>query len=68
MGVIKLAVSSTLKKLDHPIVFALAVTLTVVGTISVLSWLFNALGWAGPLSVLKGGFIGNPAAGGPGPQ
>lgn len=63
-----MAVKNSLRKLDHPIVFALSVTLVVVGTISVLSWLFLSLGWNGPLSVLKGGFLGNPAAGGPGPQ
>lgn len=55
-----------LEKLDHPIVFAISVTLVVVGTISVLSWAFSSLGWNGPLSVLKGGVI--PASGGPAPQ
>jgi len=47
----------SLEKLDHPLIFALSVTLVVVGTISVLSWLFNSLGWHGPLSVLKGGIV-----------
>lgn len=55
-------VKQDLRKLDHPIIFALSITLTVVGTISVLSWLFNAAGWSGPLSVLKGGFV-SPSGG-----
>ncbi len=50
-----MAVKAKLQKLDHPVIFALSVTLVVVGTISVLSWLFNSLGWMGPLQVLKGG-------------
>lgn len=58
-----------LSKFDHPIVFALSVTLVVVGTISVLSWIFMSLGWNGPLSVLKGGITtANPNAMGPAPQ
>lgn len=65
-GVIKLAIKAKLAKLDHPIVFALSVTLVVVGTISVLSWAFSSLGWNGPLSVLKGGFL--TPSGGPAPQ
>lgn len=57
-------VKSTLRKLDHPIIFALTITLVVVGTISVLSWLFNSLGWNGPLQVLKGGVVPtSPATG-----
>jgi hypothetical protein len=51
-----------LEKFDHPLIFALTITLVVVGTISVLSWAFNALGWQGPLSVLKGGFV-SPSGG-----
>lgn len=59
----------SLSKFDHPIVFALSITLVVVGMISVLSWLFMSLGWTGPLSVLKGGIAtGNPSAMGPAPQ
>ena len=52
-----------LKKLDKPIVFALAITLVVVGTISFLGWGFAALGWTGPLSVLKGGYVQEPTGG-----
>lgn len=44
-----------LKKLDQPIIFAIAITLTVVGGISMLSWLFANLGWTGPLGLMKGG-------------
>lgn len=53
-----------LEKLDHPVIFAISVTLVVVGTIAVMSWGFNALGWNGPLQVLKGGvnLTGNGAA------
>lgn len=58
-----------LSKLDHPIVFALSITLVVVGMISVLSWIFMGLGWNGPLSVLKGGITtANPNSMGPAPQ
>lgn len=52
-----MAIKKELTKLDHPIVFALSITLVVVGTISVLSWFFSSIGWTGPLSVLKGGFV-----------
>ena len=57
-------VKEKLRKLDHPVVFALSVTLVVVGTIAVLSWAFSSLGWTGPLQVLKGGInvTGNGAA------
>lgn len=46
-----------IRKLDHPIVFALSITLTVVGTMTIMSWFFNSAGFLGPLSVLKGGFV-----------
>jgi hypothetical protein len=42
---------------DQPIVFAFAITLTVVGMVAVLSWVFAALKWTGPLSLLKGGVM-----------
>lgn len=59
-----------IEKLDHPLIFAITITLIVVGTIAVFSWLFMSLGWVGPLSVLKGGIVNNsPNAGkGPAPQ
>jgi hypothetical protein len=55
-------VKQDLRKLDHPLIFALSITLTVVGTISVLSWFFSSIGATGPLSVLKGGFV-SPSGG-----
>lgn len=54
--------------LDHPLVFALTITLVVVGMIAVLSWLFLAIGWTGPLSVLKGGIQTGSTQMGPAPQ
>lgn len=48
-----------LDKADQPIIFAITITLIVVGMISVWSWAFMSLGWSGPLSVLKGGVINN---------
>lgn len=42
---------------DHAVVFAFALILTVVGGISLLSWLFASLKWTGPLGVLKGGVV-----------
>jgi hypothetical protein len=55
-------------KLDHPIIFVLTITLCVVGMIAVLSWAFAGLGWTGPLSVLKGGFVSGSTQQGPAPQ
>jgi hypothetical protein len=55
-----------LDKLDQPIVFAFTITLIVVGMISVLSWLFLSIGWTGPLSVLKGGYVDNTSNAGSG--
>jgi hypothetical protein len=46
---------SKLKKLDKPVVFALAITFTVIGTIAIMSWLFSSLHWTGPLGLMKGG-------------
>jgi hypothetical protein len=46
-----------LEAFDQPIVFAFAVTFTVVGMIAVLSWAFASLGWTGPLGLLKGGVM-----------
>jgi hypothetical protein len=44
-----------LGKLDQPIIFAVAITFTVVGAIALLSWLFATLHWTGPLGLMKGG-------------
>jgi O-antigen/teichoic acid export membrane protein len=52
-----------LDKYDQPIVFAITVTLIVVGMIAVWSWFFMAMGWTGPLSVLKGGYVDNSGTG-----
>jgi len=46
---------SAADKLDQPIIFAFSITLVVVGMIAIMSWLFAALGWQGPLGLLKGG-------------
>lgn len=49
--------SEKLKKFDKPIVFALAITLVVLGMASILSWGAKAAGFTGPLGVLKGGVV-----------
>ena len=46
-----------LAKLDQPIVFAVAITFTVIGMTAVLSWLFSSLKWTGPLGLVKGGVM-----------
>lgn len=53
---------------DHPLIFALTITLVVVGMIAVLSWVFLSLGWTGPLSVLKGGITSGSTQNGPAAQ
>lgn len=50
-----MAVAEKVQKLDQPIVFALAITLTVLGMMAFLSWGFSSLGWTGPLGLVKGG-------------
>lgn len=42
---------------DQPLVFAFAITFTVVGMVAILSWMFAALGWSGPLGLMKGGVM-----------
>lgn len=54
--------------LDHPIVFGFTMFLVVVGFIAIFSWIFASLGWTGPLSVLKGGYITGSTQMGPAPQ
>jgi hypothetical protein len=44
-----------LEKFDQPLVFAFAITFTVVGMMAVLSWAFSSMHWSGPLGLLKGG-------------
>lgn len=46
---------ASLEKYDHPLVFSLAITLVVLGWMSVLSWMFASMKWTGPLGVVKGG-------------
>lgn len=40
---------------DQPLVFAFAITFTVIGMMAILGWTFAALGWTGPLGLVKGG-------------
>jgi hypothetical protein len=42
---------------DQPLVFAFAVTFTVIGMMALLSWVFTSLGWTGPLGLVKGGVM-----------
>lgn len=44
-------------KYDHPIVFALSITLVVLGMSAFLGWGFSNLHWTGPLGVVKGGVV-----------
>jgi hypothetical protein len=46
-------------KLDKPIVFLLVITLGVIAMMAFLSWGFSALGWSGPLSLVKQGAMSN---------
>lgn len=44
-----------LEQLDQPLVFAFAITFTVVGMMAVLSWVFASTKMTGPLGLVKGG-------------
>jgi hypothetical protein len=44
-----------LSKLDQPLVFLILVTFGVIAMMALFSWAFTALGWTGPLSLIKGG-------------
>lgn len=46
-----------LGKYDQPLVFAIAITFTVVGMMALLSWAFASLKWTGPLGLVKGGVM-----------
>lgn len=46
-----------LEKLDQPLVFAFAITFTVLGMMSIMGWAFSSLHWTGPLGVVKGGVM-----------
>lgn len=47
----------SLEKYDQPLVFAVAITLTVLGMMAFLSWFFMTVGWSGPLGLVKGGVV-----------
>jgi hypothetical protein len=44
-------------KYDQPLVFAFAITFTVIGMMALLSWIFSSLHWTGPLGLVKGGVV-----------
>lgn len=44
-----------IKEFDHPLLFLLIMTLGVVGTIAVLSYVAQSMGLTGLLGLLKGG-------------
>ena len=44
-----------LEKLDQPLVFLILATFGVIAISALMSWGFTALGWTGPLSLVKGG-------------
>jgi hypothetical protein len=44
-----------LEQLDQPLIFAFAITFTVVGMMALFSWLFASTGMTGPLGLVKGG-------------
>lgn len=46
-----------LGNLDQPIVFAIAITFTVIGMMAFLSWGFSTMKWSGPLGLVKGGVM-----------
>lgn len=46
-----------LEKFDQPLVFAFAITFTVIGMMALLSWIFASLHWSGPLGLVKGGVL-----------
>lgn len=52
-----MAAEAKLKKLDKPIIFAISITLVVIGMMSLWSWAAVSMHLTGPLGVLKGGVI-----------
>jgi hypothetical protein len=42
-------------KLDQPVIFLFTVTVGVIAVMALLSWVFAALHWTGPLGLVKGG-------------
>jgi len=43
---------------DHPIVFLFVVSVGVIAVMALFAWMFAALGWSGPLGLVKGGVKG----------
>lgn len=43
------------EKLDHPLVFAVSITMVVLGMMALMGWAFASLNWTGPLGLVKGG-------------
>jgi hypothetical protein len=46
-----------LGKYDQPLIFAFAITFTVIGMMALLSWAFASMHWTGPLGLVKGGVM-----------
>lgn len=46
-----------LEKMDQPLIFAFAITFTVIGMMALLGWVFASLHWTGPLGLVKGGVM-----------
>ena len=44
----------TLRDLDHPLIFAVAVTFVVVAMTYILGWAFTTAGLQGPAQLMKG--------------
>jgi hypothetical protein len=47
------SVNRAIEIIDHPLVFAIAITLMVVPTMALLTALFKWLGWSGPASLVQ---------------
>lgn len=47
------AVERFIELIDHPLVFAIAITLMVVPMMALLTALFKYLGWSGPASLMQ---------------
>jgi len=45
------------EQLNQPIVFAVAITFTVLGMMALMGWIFASLHWTGPLGLVKGGVV-----------
>jgi hypothetical protein len=47
------SVNRAIEIVDHPLVFALAITLMVVPIMAMLTVFFKYLGWSGPASLVQ---------------